>query len=45
MRHFALSVCVTIIFILLGCLVTKPNRGMEALVCAAKDIRKLIKLR
>ena len=38
-----LCVCVTIT-LFLGCLAAKPNREMEALVCAAKDIRKLIKL-
>ena len=37
MGHFALSVCVTITFILLGCrLVAEPNREMEALVCATE---------
>ena len=44
MGHFALCVCVTIT-LLLGCLAAKPNREMEALVCAAKDNGKQIKLR
>ena len=50
MGHFALCVCVCVcvcvtITLLLGCLAAKPNREMEALVCAAKDNGKQIKLR